>query len=336
MILRARLVSLGSVLLAFGCSSSHSSAITAAQACADLAMARCNLRSTCSRPEGETGLGASLLETYGDLDTCLAREALACTNELDAAQTGASPAIVELCVHSFNDYSCPDFFDDLPPFYCAPLGQLADGAACAFDAQCRHGSCNHAPNAVCGTCGQRASGGGDCSAANCMHGERCLAATGTCAVLAGGLEPCTAFPCQTGLYCQPSGGDASTNMICDGAWIRAGGACGGDTRALCDQTRGLYCGPAGTCARVTYAAAGSACGQLPDGTRVGCAAGGCYTDSGPASGTDMGTCKPFAADGDPCDTSVGPGCLPPARCLATGDSTAGTCVIPRASLCPGG
>ena len=59
--------------------------------------------------------------------------------------------------------------------------------------------------------------------------------------------------------------------------------------------------------------AGTPCGQLADGSRVGCVAGDCYTATGLATGSDQGTCKPFANDGDPCDTVVGPGLHVPRR-----------------------
>ena len=66
--------------------------ISVEQACSELATARCTLRSNCSRPDGVAGVGTSVLELYGDLTTCLAREALACTNGLSAPETGNNPA----------------------------------------------------------------------------------------------------------------------------------------------------------------------------------------------------------------------------------------------------
>jgi hypothetical protein len=135
----------------------------------------------------------------------------------------------------------------------------------------------------------------------------------------------------------------------------------------CDGTRGLFCGgPNGakTCMRVIYPGyngsvsadgggttatdgggagtataptpTGTACGLLADGSRVGCVAGNCYTATGTATGSDQGTCKPFAVDGAPCDTAVGPGCMFPARCVGGGagdGGTAGSCVVPVATLC---
>jgi hypothetical protein len=82
--------------------------------------------------------------------------------------------------------------------------------------------------------------------------------------------------------------------------------------------------------------AGIACGLLADGSRVGCVAGNCYTATGMATGSDQGTCKPFAVDGAPCDTTVGPGCMLPARCVIAGagdGGTVGSCVVPVATMC---
>jgi hypothetical protein len=89
-------VAVVSSAVACGSSSSNGkSSVTVDQACADIAQARCHLRSDCSVPEGETGLGFNVLENYGDLDTCLAREALGCQNGLAAPQNGNSPNNVE-------------------------------------------------------------------------------------------------------------------------------------------------------------------------------------------------------------------------------------------------
>ncbi len=347
------------MLLAAGCSSSHSSSVSVTQACADLAMARCNLRSLCSLPDGFTGLGANLLENYGDMATCLAREALACQNGLSAPDTGNNPAAVESCVAKFSSFSCMDFFDNLPPMDCTPLGPRADGAGCTFNAQCQSGYCNGTKDAVCGTCGSPPAEGDDCSDSACMRGDRCLGATSTCAAVVSSNGACDETrPCDRGLSCVGSNAKTMTAGTCQTAGTRTGVACGGSMPG-CDGTRSLYCrGPGGakTCEPVGFGGtvtdsdggltasdggamgaspAGSPCGQLPDGTRVGCVAGGCYTDTGPASSTDMGACKPFAGDGDACDTTVGPGCMAPARCVTAAGSTAGTCVIPQASMCPG-
>jgi hypothetical protein len=44
-----------------------------------------------------------------------------------------------------------------------------------------------------------------------------------------------------------------------------------------------------------------------------------------ATGSNSGTCEATAADGQACDSSRGPPCLPPAYCAA------GTCTLPSAS-----
>ena len=343
-----------------GCSSGNSSSITIAQACADVAMARCNLRSQCTLPDGVVGVGANVLETYGDMPTCLQREALACTNGLSAPQTGNNPAAVETCIAKFSSYSCMDFFDNLPPMDCTPLGARADGATCTFNAQCQSGFCNGIKNAVCGTCGAPPAEGDDCSDSACTRGDRCLGATSTCATVVSSNGMCDGtHPCDRGLSCVGSDAKTMTPGTCETAGTRVGLACGGSMPG-CDATRALTCqGPSGakTCTPTGYGGTtsgpdggitaasdggapdptptGTACGALPDGTRVGCVAGDCYTDSGRASGSDLGTCKPFAADGEACDATVGPGCMAPARCVVSAGSTAGTCVVPVGSMCPG-
>jgi len=83
--------------------------------------------------------------------------------------------------------------------------------------------------------------------------------------------------------------------------------------------------------------AGTPCGQLADGSRVGCVAGDCYTATGLASGSDLGACQPLADDKGACDRAVGPSCMFPARCVVSGGDggTAGTCLVPDATTtCP--
>jgi hypothetical protein len=320
------------VAVAGACSSvTVTSTITVEQACGELATARCTLRSNCSRPDGATGVGSSVLELYGDMTTCLARETLACTNGLSAPQTGNDPATVQMCVQAFMTYSCVDFFDNLPPVVCTPVGPRANGAPCTFNSQCQSGTCTGTRNGVCGTCGDPPGLGEDCLASNCARGARCLSASNTCAAVGSSNEACDdTHPCDRGLSCVVV--DQASAGTCETAGTRVGVACGG-TMPGCDGTRGLSCeGAAGakTCQPVAFA--GATCGQLADGSRGACVAGTCITPDG----AEMGTCVPFAPDGDPCDTAAGPGCMLPARCVTDGDSTAGTCVVPTASVCAGG
>ena len=360
-----------------GSSGAGNSGVTAAQACKDVAQARCNEGSECSLPEGVIGTGFNILENYGtDPATCVARQTLLCTNGLMAPATGNSPAKVEKCVAEFGTYTCQDFFDNQPPIDCAVTGSRANGAGCTFNGQCVSGYCQGTKTTICGTCADPPAAGADCSASVCWQGQRCLNAILQCSAVVSMNGDCDAtHPCDRGLVC--FGADAATNTsgTCETAGTRVGQACGG-TMPGCDGTLGLYCGGtagAKTCMRVIYAgvndgsdggaepaagskdasaasaasaggsadagaAAGVPCGVLADGTHHGCVAGGCYTATGIASASELGTCKPSALDKAACDSTLGPDCMPPARCVATGAGTAdastvGTCVIPTASLC---
>jgi hypothetical protein len=327
---------------ASGCGSSGSSSgdggptVSADQACADLATARCGQRSMCSSHAGQAGPGANLVRTYGDMPTCITREALACKNGLAAPQTGNSPALVEQCIGDFATYSCQDFFDNNPPTHCAATGARAGGATCVFNGQCQSGYCQGTKNAVCGTCADPPQPGADCSVSTCWHNQSCQAASMTCAAVVSMNGACNAsMPCDNGLACV--GSSSTANGTCQPAAASVGATCGG-TMPGCDGTLGLYCaGAAGskTCTAITFVGDGQPCGALASGMRVGCSAGECYTSTGVAASTDMGTCKAWVDAPNTCDTVLGPGCLAPARCIVTGDGgSAGTCVIPTADMCP--
>jgi len=342
---------------AAGCGSISSSSPSIAKACGDVAAQRCSERSTCTLPAGATGSGFNLLENYGDLATCLTREALLCTNGLMAPQTGNSPAKVEACASEFAGYTCQEFFDNDPPTDCTVTGSIANGGGCAFNGQCKSGTCQGIRTAACGMCADPPAVGADCSSTLCASGQRCLIATHQCAAVVAMNGTCdSTHPCDRGLVC--FGNDTATMATgtCQPAGTQVGQACGG-TMPACDGTLGLTCGGAAgakTCMRVVYgatgnpdggadAAVGSAggadagaaipCGVLADGTHVGCVAGGCYTATGPAGTNEQGTCKPFAPDDMPCDLMLGPDCMPPARCAANGAGTAGTCQVPLGWKC---
>jgi hypothetical protein len=157
----------------------------------------------------------------------------------------------------------------------------------------------------------------------------------TCAAVVSLNGACDGtHPCDNGLACV---GASSTAMgTCQTAGTRVGAACGGSNGG-CDGTLGLYCaGAAGakTCAAMTYVGDGQACGAMADGSRVACAGGECYTATGVAGSSDMGTCKAAVDSPNACDTALGPGCLSPARCVTSGTGTAGTCVVPTGDMCP--
>ena len=353
------------VLAAIGCGSSSGSA-DIATACATVAQARCNETSTCSLADGDTGTGYSVLGNYGDSATCVARQTLNCKNALNAPDNGNTPAQVAKCAAAFVTFSCMDFFDNQPPADCSPTGPRASGAPCTFNGQCASGYCNGTKSSICGTCGDPPAVGADCSDSSCADGDRCVASTSECQVAVTSNGVCdSGHPCERGLSCVGENAKTNTAGTCETAGTRVGVACGG-TLPGCDPTRGLYCGgPAGAkaCMQVIYPGyngsvtadggatatdasaaatgaptpAGTPCGQLADGARAGCVAGECYTATGLASGSDLGACKPLAADNAACDTSVGPGCMYPARCVVAGGGdggTAGTCVVPVATVCP--
>jgi hypothetical protein len=142
-------------------------------------------------------------------------------------------------------------------------------------------------------------------------------------------------PCDNGLACV---GDTSTVAgSCETAGTATGASCGGGSMPGCDGTMGLYCGGAAgakTCMAIALVGTGQACGVLADGTHAACTRGDCYTATGLAGSGEMGTCKDAVDAPSACDTTLGPGCLAPARCVVSGDAgTAGTCVVPVGSMC---
>jgi hypothetical protein len=366
---KAGLLLTACLTVAAGCGSSTAGS-SISSACTDVANARCNQASECSLSDGQTGTGFNILENYGSKATCVARQTLNCTNALNAPQNANNPTQVGMCVVALVGTSCTDFFDNEPPAACTPAGPRAAGASCTFNGQCASAHCNGTKGSVCGTCGDAPANGADCSGSTCANGDRCVGATTTCQpIVASGGTCDTGHPCDRGYSCVGENTKTMTPGTCGAAATTIGAPCGG-TMPGCDGTRGLYCGgPSGakTCMRVIYPGyngkvsadggaasatdgggsdagaapttpAGTACGQLADGSRVGCVAGDCYTATGKATGSDQGTCKPFANDGDACDTTLGPGCMYPARCVvaASGDAggTTGTCIIPVATMCP--
>ncbi len=326
------------LFLAAGCGSTSTHSMTdggrdsgpsIAQACSDIAQAQCAKRASCSS-------GANITRAFGTMDSCVARETLSCMNGLAAPQTGNSAALVEQCVAAFANYSCADFFNNNPPAVCAPTGQRATGAPCAFNGQCASGYCSDLKNASCGTCATAPSRGASCTSSNCGHNQACVTATEMCQIYGALNAQCDANdPCGDGLTCVGAVASTSTPGTCQAAGAVAGTACGG-TMPGCDGTLGLFCGGssgAKTCMTITYVSDGMPCGALSSTMCAECITGGCYTATGLAASGEMGTCKADAADNAACDTVLGPGCLAPARCVTSGDASAGTCVVPNGPMC---
>jgi hypothetical protein len=242
-------------------------------------------------------------------------------------------------VTDFASYSCGDFGDSNPPADCTPGGSRPTGAACAFNGQCASAYCSKNKNAACGTCDVAPAAGDACDSSNCGHDQVCVvdatANTTLCQVRGTLNSACsTDLPCGTGLSCV--GSTATATGTCQNALSTAGAACGG-TMPGCDGNAGFRCGgPAGskTCMVIAIVGDGMPCGSLSDGSFAQCQQGDCYTATGLASGGQMGTCQTDAADGAPCDTQLGPGCTPPAKCVLSGTtSTSGICTVPLGSTC---
>src|SRR5215831_14733264 len=103
-------------------------------ACADLAAANCNKLASCTN--SVVSAGVDILRRYGDIDTCRARQTLACENRLAAPGTGNDSAVTESCAQAIAGLDCSDFLDNILPGECSPTGAYANGTACTFNGQC--------------------------------------------------------------------------------------------------------------------------------------------------------------------------------------------------------
>ena len=308
-------------------------------ACTDSATARCAQRSMC------TG-GVGITKTFGDMTTCLAREKESCLNALAAKDTGNTPARTEQCITALKSESCADYFAGNIPAACVNTGTLTDGTACAFAGQCSATYCTGLGNAACGTCGAAIASGGDCSNnGTCARGQTCFTSTmlgttkSTCLTESAAGASCSRTqPCATGLTCVGAinGGMNPTPGTCMAAGAMPGVACDPLVRtgAGCDRSLGLWCNATSkTCTAITFAANAAACGVGTDGNLTDCTGGTCFGSVNGGANPTMGTCKADAADGAACDTTNGPDCINPARCVTPSGSTAGTCALSGSTTC---
>jgi hypothetical protein len=308
------------------------------QACGDNAHNRCMLLQSCSAEQ--------MVVDYGTEGACETRLKLNCINAISAPSSGNTAARSEACAQAYLTESCSDFLDDSPAAACVQAtGPLANGQPCAFPGQCQTGFCDLAPGVGCGTCAAAPQAGDSCaSLSTCGQVLTCITAVTTCSGFAPQGGPCSKSAlCGTGLYCV--GATSSTPGTCDPAVEDAGAPC--DPTAKngpgCDRQHGLTCSSVSkTCAPLPpYAGAGQPCGTL-NGELVVCGGAGVCTATGADAGPDAApdaappafTCVVPAADGAECNVILGPGCLSPARCIATDGGASGTCQFPNASLCP--
>ncbi len=330
--IRRALSLLASCFVVAACTSSTSSSgadagrVSADQACADLAHARCHALETCAPPRIQIA--------YGDEAICETRVKEECVAAQAAPSTGATPAATEACAGAFASWACSDLLDDThTPAACAQVtGALASGAACAFSGQCPSGFCAIAPAAACGTCAAVPKAGDSCAdLAGCGPGMTCTVDTQTCQpYLAQGGACSKGLPCGAGLSCV--GADSATGKTgtCQAAVAMQGAACDPTqkTGPGCDRDRGLVCNVTSKqCEPMVVAGGGQPCG-LVGGQITVCGSSGVCTG---ATATTPGTCTAAAADGATCSTPGLRGCETPARCVGTGAT--GTCEMPGPSAC---
>jgi len=157
---------------------------------------------------------------------------------------------------------------------------VAEGGACAEDAQCASTFCARAPDAACGICQPLTTAGGPCVRSTCSAGMVCPAGQSTCITPVAGKvdDMCTA-------------------------------------QEQCDLAHAVGCNTTSRkCLALTLAQAGGSCGAnsiIPTSYAVCPASGTC-------SAALAGKCSAAATDGDACSSAdTGPHCLPPARCISS-------------------
>jgi hypothetical protein len=291
-----------------GCSGSSSSSVSADTAAQDVANAYCQKIDACA--------DFFVRVAYGDATTCGARVKLSLTNALAAAGTGWTASNLESCAKAVPAASCDDLLGHNLPAACQPVpGTLATGKACSDSSQCTTAFCNIAGGQACGACAAPPIAGATCvSDDGCPAGAVCKGGTSaarTCVVPAatgaacGDTQPCRAtVVCRAGVCSAPDGVGAACTV--------GGGTCNG--------LAGIYCPAAATCAQAGLAAPGGTCGVVDGGITVCSTSAQCTSALG-------GSCLAAAADGQLCDTTNGPGCMPPAVCQN------GVCTLPDSNSC---
>jgi hypothetical protein len=300
---------------------------TDAAACQTLAQARCQRLAACS--------AADLAKRYPDEATCEMRVQINCLASVGAADTGASAMTVDACAASLPDEACAAFLGADVTDACEPaMGTRANGAACEFSGQCASTYCAVPTDGWCGQCAAVPQVGDSCADTPCAPNQVCVGATTTCQVAVAMGGACSAdLPCAGGTACV--GANAQTGVMgsCTAQPTTVGAACDHrrQTAPDCDVDAGVVCdATTSQCVAQPIVAAGMPCGDVA-GVPTRCAAGG--TCVKPA-GSQQGTCVAPAADGAACDTTAGPGCLFPAKCVPTSTGgTAGTCTLPADPTC---
>ena len=278
--------------------STTSTPLTADQACTSATQALCDKINSC--------LPLVISTQYGDTQTCVTRGKLSCIPDLGAPGTSQTPALLDACAKAVGGVSCGDINSNSPPDACkVKPGTVANGGACATNAQCVSTACIDTEKTGCGTCGARVAIGGACGGAGqgpCDYGSTCVASVCKKLVTAG--SPCTSSAeCAFGLLCK---GNACATPDAAGAACTPGA---GDT---CDRAQGFYChATKKQCLAVKQGSINGACGFDAGGEYTVCI-GGAYCKT---NGTALnGVCTKLVADGGAC-SGTDP-CQGPAQCIA--------------------
>lgn len=259
--------------------------------------------------------------SFGDTATCKSRLALELGRAVQGPGAQLKDAEAQTCKSAVDATACNMLLANGIP-QCDFRGTLADGTACASDAQCISGACFVDEKTDCGKCGTRAAEGADCTSAKCQPNLVCNGSKKCQARIAEGGACETGSACEVPLSC--------INGKC-GKGLAKGAACkNGKGETPCDIASGLYCKPPsatipdGTCAAFTVVAAGQACGvTVQPIDYAACEKSQCVG----ASGTTKGTCQVYLADGAACDATKAPDCQFPAKCRN------GKCAILDPALC---
>jgi hypothetical protein len=277
------------------------------QAATDLASAFCSRTQACS--------AFILQRIYGDLGTCVTRQAITFADVLNAPQTAVTGADLEACAQAVPGISCDDLFSRNYPQACrSTAGPLVTNAACGQDGQCQGAYCQIPNEQVCGNCGTLAASGGSCvRVEDCQYGLDCVnpASGGSCVGYAALNAACSSsVPCLPTLACIAG--------VCK-APLAGGATCVPSPNGEpCDFLGGYLCNPLSSqCTAVQLAGAGKPCG-FSNTAIVLCAANGDCPSN---------TCVAAAADGAVCDAANGPVCVSPAVCVG------GVCTLPNAAAC---
>jgi hypothetical protein len=278
----------------------------------------------------------SALETrlrFGDVAECARQTALWCAREMEAPDSGISPATLSACGRAVVERPCRRWrrHEDLPVPACHPSGGRTYRSPCLSGAQCVSGFCAHAAvtsdavdgrPTVCGTCAPVAGANDVCAGpslpfSGCPPGSLC--SRGICiGPFVDEGDPCGVGAWYTDCYGTfPQDSWVDSHLVCDATQVHP--VCRRTTRPVFCTTspdncwNEDYCNPTtGRCEPKVLVAIGEPC----DATRNFCAGGVC----GPR-------CSARKRPGAPCTAEDD--CEWPAACVD------GACLVVDAKSCDG-